>query len=115
MERLGLVEVLHDRLGQVRPHHPREPHLREGRELFGHSRVRILAFIFELQRRPDALDSDRGARPRRGGPCIRRVVVVNVGVVVAPTNSFFLVGGNPAHQFLQIGDLLDGRVLVEEY
>ena len=45
MERLVLVEVLHDRLGQVRPHHPREPHLREGRELLGHSRVRILAFI----------------------------------------------------------------------
>ena len=68
MERLALVEVLDDRLGQVRPYHPREPHLREGRELFGHSRVGILAFIFELQRRPDALDSDRGARPRGGGP-----------------------------------------------
>ena len=60
MERLARVEVLDDRLGQVRPHHPCEPHLREGRELLGHSRVRILAFIFELQRRPDALDSDRG-------------------------------------------------------
>ena len=70
MERLALVEVLHDRLRQVRPHHPCESHFREGRELLGHSRVRILAFIFELQRRPDALDSDRGARPRGGGPCI---------------------------------------------
>ena len=68
MERLARVEVLHDRLRQVRPHHPREPHLREGRELLGHARVRVLGFIFELQRRPDALDSDRGARPRRGGP-----------------------------------------------
>ena len=68
MERLALVEVLHDRLGQVRPHHPCESHFREGRELLGHSRVRILAFIYELQRRPDALDGDRGARPRRGGP-----------------------------------------------
>ena len=64
MERLALVEVLHDRLGQVRPHHPREPHLSEGPELLGHARARILAFIFELQRRPDALDSDCGARPR---------------------------------------------------
>ena len=83
MERLARVEVLDDRLGQVRPHHPREPHLREGRELLGHARVRVLAFIFELQRRPDALDSYRGARPRRGGPRIRRVVdVVVVGVVV---------------------------------
>ena len=68
MERLARVEVLHDRLRQVGPDHPREPHLREGRELLGHARARILAFIFELQRRPDALDSDRGARPRGGGP-----------------------------------------------
>ena len=68
MERLARVEVLHDRLRQVGPHHPREPHLREGRELLGHARVRVLGFIFELQRRPDALDSYRGARPRRGGP-----------------------------------------------
>ena len=65
MERLARVEVLHDRLRQVGPHHPREPHLREGRELLGHARVRVLGFIFELQRRPDALDSDRGARPRQ--------------------------------------------------
>ena len=72
MERLARVEVLHDRLGQVRPHHPREPHLSEGRELLGHARARILAFIFELQRRPDALDSDRGARPRGGGPHNKR-------------------------------------------
>ena len=114
MERLARVEVLHDNLGQVRPHHPGESHFSEGRELLGHARVRVLGFIFELQRRPDALDSDRGARPRRGGPRVRRVVDVNVGVVAAPT-SFFLVGGNPAHQFLQIGDLLDGRVLVKEY
>ena len=68
MERLARVEVLDDRLRQVGSHHPRESHFREGRELFGHSRVRILAFIFELQRRPDALEGDRGARPRRGGP-----------------------------------------------
>ena len=81
MGRLVLVEVLHDRLGQVRPHHPREPHLREGRELLGHARVRVLGFIFELQRRPDALDSDRGARPRGGGPRVRRVVDVIVLVV----------------------------------
>ena len=64
MERLARVEVFHDRLGQVRPHHPGEPHLREGRELLGHARVRVLGFIFELQRRPDALDGDRGARAR---------------------------------------------------
>ena len=76
MERLALVEALHDRLRQVRPHHPREPHLREGRELLGHARVRVLGFIFELQRRPDALDSYRGARPRCGGPRVRRVVDV---------------------------------------
>ena len=68
MERLARVEVLLDRLRQVGPHHPRESHFCEGRELLGHSRVRVLAFIFELQRRPDALDSDRGARPRGGGP-----------------------------------------------
>ena len=73
MERLARVEVLDDRLGQVRPHHPCESHLREGRELLGHARVRVLGFIFELQRRPDALDSDRGARPRRGGPRVRRL------------------------------------------
>ena len=114
MGRLARVEVLDDRLRQVGSDHPREAHLCEGRELFGHARVRVLGFIFELQSRPDALDGDRGARPRRGGPRVRRVVDVNVGVVAAPT-SFFLVGGNPAHQFLQIGDLLDGRVLVKEY
>ena len=68
MERLVLVEVLHDRLLQVGSDHPRKPHLREGRELLGHARVRVLGFIFELQRRPDALDSYRGARPRCGGP-----------------------------------------------
>ena len=84
MERLARVEVLDDRLGQVRPHHPGEPHLCEGRELLGHARVRVLGFIFELQRRPDALDSDRGARPRgrrgagksgraRGRPEIQRL------------------------------------------
>ena len=55
MGRLVLVEVLHDRLGQVRPHHPCESHFREGRELLAHARVRVLGFIFELQRRPDAL------------------------------------------------------------
>ena len=71
MGRLARVEVLDDRLRQVGSHHPREPHLREGRELLGHARVRVLGFIFELQRRPDALDSNRGARPRRGGPRVR--------------------------------------------
>ena len=81
MERLARVEVLHGRLGQVRPHHPRKPHLREGRELFGHARVRVLGFIFKLQRRPDAFDSDCSARPRGGGPRVRRVVDVNVGVL----------------------------------
>ena len=86
MERLALVEVLHDRLRQVGPHHPREPHLREGRELFGHARVRVLGFIFKLQRRPDAFDSDCSARPRGGGPRVRRVVDVNVGVVAAPSS-----------------------------
>ena len=41
MERLALVEVLHDRLRQVRPHHPCESHFREGRELLGQENVRV--------------------------------------------------------------------------